>query len=314
MDTQRLFVGVDGGGTKTLALLANEQGELLGRGQGGTANYQSAGEEAALAAIERAVDAAFTAAGIPPRPPDALCLGLAGVDRPDDRALFERWLAEHMPQATGVVVNDADLLLAAGTPEGWGVAVICGTGAIAVGRRADGVGDRADGWGYLLGDAGSGYAIGRATLRAVMRAADGRGPATSLTETVLAHWGLAIPDDLIDRVYRKPLAPKDVARLAVLAEQAAQAGDTVALALIEKAGRDLAESAATVVRKLALPTPTPCALAGGAILHGATIRSAFLLAAEAAGLRLEPVQLVTEPAQGAVRLALRAAKAAGLLV
>lgn len=313
MDTRRLFVGVDGGGTKTLALLADEQGELLGRGQAGTANYQTAGEEAALAAIERAVADAFAHAGIPLRPPDAICLGLAGVDRPDDRVLFEGWLAERMPHAAGVVVNDADLLLAAGTPEGWGVAVICGTGAIAVGRRADGRGDRADGWGPLLGDAGSGYAMGRATLRAVMRAADGRGLATSLTEMVLAHWKLAAPEALIDRVYRRPLAPRDVARLAVLAEQAAQAGDAVALHVVDEAGRALAESAATVVRKLALPTPTPCALAGGAILYGITIRRAFLAAAEAARLRLEPVQLVTEPAQGAVRLALRAAKAAGLL-
>ncbi len=300
---RELLLGLDGGGSKTQALLADAGGAIIGRGGAGASNYQNIGETAAWAALDAAIRAAFADAGLAETAVAAVGLGLAGVDRPEDRALFEGWAASRFRGAPVVIANDAELVLAAGTPDGWGIAVISGTGSIVVARRPTGELARADGWGHLLGDAGSGYAIGAAALRAVMAGFDGRGPATGLTTAVLAHWSLTAPPDLVGRVYREPVSPAEIATLAPLVEQAAVAGDLVAADIVREAGRELAITAQAASRRLLLPAPIPCALAGGVIVKGRSVRSAFLAAAAQRGLRLDPVTLVTEPAQGAIRLA-----------
>jgi len=313
---QPLILGLDGGGSKTLALLADATGRVLGRGTSGSSNYQNIGAEAAWAALDGAIAAAFAdtctctkpqvqcrCAGRSPGPLAAVCLGLAGVDRPEDRTLFEGWAAERFGGAPVVIANDAELVLAAGTPDDWGVAVISGTGSIVFGRHPSGKMARAGGWGHILGDEGSGYAIGIAALRAVMCAFDGRGPQTALTAAVLAHWGLSAPPDLVGRVYREDVGATDIAGLARLVDAAAGAGDAVARGILHAAGRDLAITVAAVVRRLGLPAPTPCALAGGVVVHGSQARAAFLAAAAERGLDLHPLTPVEEPARGAVRLA-----------
>lgn len=298
-----LVLGLDGGGSKTLALLADAAGRVLGRGTAGSSNYQNVGAEAAWAALDRAITAAFADAGLPPAPPTAIGLGLAGVDRPEDRLLFEGWAAERFVGAPVIIANDAELVLAAGTPDDWGIALISGTGSIVFGRHPSGEMARAGGWGHILGDEGSGYAIGTAALRAVMCAFDGRGPDTALTASVLAHWSLAEPPDLVGRVYRADVDAADIAGLARLVDAAAGVGDAVALGILRDAGRDLAVTAQAVVRRLGLPQPTPCAIAGGVIVRGEQVRAAFLAAAAELGLRLDPITPVTEPARGALRLA-----------
>src|SRR5262245_58880847 len=219
------LLGVDGGGSKTVALLADSAGRVLGRGAAGASNYQAIGAARACGAIEQAALAAFAVAGIVPGRVGAVCLGMAGAGRPDDQALFRGWAVVQWPGALVSIVNDAELALAAGTPDGWGVALICGTGSIAYGRDRAGRVARAGGWGPLMGDEGSAYAIGLAALRAVARAADGRGPATALTRAVLDRWSLADLQALIRRVYREAAAPADIAALAALVEAIAAGGD-----------------------------------------------------------------------------------------
>ncbi len=298
-----LLLGLDGGGSKTLALLADADGRLLGRGTAGASNYQGVGAPAAQAALEQAIAAAFVEAGLSLTLPQAACFGLAGVGRPEDKAMLRAWLDWRLPGVPVAIVNDAELILAAGTPAGWGVGLICGTGSIALGRAADGRMARAGGWGYLLGDEGSGYDVGRAALRAVMRSYDGRNPQTALTPAVLAHWGLTAPPDLVTRVYQPPLHPADLAALAMVVETTAAQGDEVARGILREAGGELALAARAVIRGLNLPEPTPCALAGGVIIKGQAMQALFLAAAEALGLQLDPVTPVVEPAQGALRLA-----------
>ncbi len=297
------ILGLDGGGSKTLALLADATGRVLGRGTAGSSNYQNIGPVAAWAALDGAIAAAFADAGREAGPLAAVCLGLAGVDRPEDRMLFEGWAAERFGGAPVAIANDAELVLAAGTPDGWGVALISGTGSIVVGHHPAGEIARAGGWGHILGDEGSGYAIGVAALRAVMCAFDGRGPQTALTAAVLAHWSLAAPADLVGRVYREEVGTAEIAALARLVDAAAGGGDAVALGILRGAGRDLAVTVEAVVRRLGLPAPTPCALAGGVIVNGAQVRAAFLAAAADLKLHLQPITPVMEPARGAVRLA-----------
>src|SRR5205085_2564078 len=212
--SEELYLGIDGGGTHTVALLAGYGGAILGRGAAGPSNRQAGGAGRALAALDEAVRAAFAAAGRTRGPVASACLGLAGADRPEDQAVIREW-AERVRLAGQVeVTSDAAILLAAGTPEGWGLVLIAGTGSIAFGRAADGRRARAGGWGHLLGDEGSAYALVMAALQAVARAADGRGPATGLTERLLARLGVSQPQGLITAVYR---SGRDRADLVVLA-------------------------------------------------------------------------------------------------
>jgi N-acetylmuramic acid 6-phosphate etherase len=300
------LLGIDGGGTKTLALLASANGATLGRGQAPSSNYHKVGKDAALAALDEAIRNAFADAQLALEPVAAICLGMSGVDRPEDLAVFQPWLADHHGQAKAVIVNDAELVLAAGTPDGWGVAAICGTGAICVGRNRAGERARADGWGNILGDAGSGYAIGLAALRAVMRAYDGRGNATALSAAILGHWSLETPVQIVHRVYTQQATPTEIAALAALVDKAAEQGDWMAIDIIRHAAAELVTTIHAVASRLAFSGPVPCGLAGGVITKSKIMATRLAQAAHGSGLRLAPIQIVDEPAQGALRLAQRA--------
>ena len=219
--------------------------------------------------------------------------------------MWERWAAQTYPHRLFTVVNDAELPLAAGTPDGWGVGVICGTGSTCVGRSPRGSFARADGWGYILGDNGSGYWIGHAAMQAVMRAYDGRIPATSLSAAVLDTWQLKDAEALLDKVYFQHTGPAEIAALTRVVNQCAEEGDAEALSILRGAGAEIALTISAVVHKLALEGPVPCALAGGVLIHSRFMLESTLAAVRALGLELEPVQQVARPALGAVRLALR---------
>ena len=295
-------IGVDGGGTKTRALIGDLSGRVLGRGEAGPSNVQAVGVEATYATLDAVVAAALDDAGVRDAP-RALCLGMAGAGRAADRAVIKRWAAVQYPGVPARVTHDAALVLAAGTPAGWGIAVLCGTGSLVYGSDPTGAEARAGGGGYLLGDEGSGYALGRAALRAVARAADGRGRSTSLTDAVLAHWSLEASEALIAHVYRPPLPRAAIAELAPLVIAAAEVGDGVAEALVREAGEALAVAVRAVTVQLAFLDPIPCVLAGSVIVRAQPIRRALLNAVED-HLALAPVTPVTEPARGALRLAL----------
>lgn len=299
------FLGVDGGGTQTTALVSDDAGRVIGRGRAGSSNLHAAGEAAALAALEDAIQQACALAAIQPRDVRVACLGLAGAARPDDQERLRAWATRTLPDVELRLVTDMALALAAGTPEGWGVAVIAGTGSAIGGRAPDGRLSRAGGWGWALGDEGSGFAVGLGALRAVVRAADGRGPQTALHEAVLAHWSLPDPSRLVATVYRTPFPRAEIAALTPLVEQAAAAGDTVARALLTEAGRELALGVATVIHGLALQAPVPLALAGGVLTRGRAVAEALLAHLSDSGVICAPVQRVLEPAQGALVLAQR---------
>jgi N-acetylglucosamine kinase-like BadF-type ATPase len=209
--------------------------------------------------------------------------------------------------ATDVEVTaDALLLLAAGTPDGFGVAVVAGTGSIAFARSPDGRTTRAGGWGYLLGDEGSGYALSLAALQAVARMADGRGPDTLLARTLLDRLQLNRPQELIAAIYGAGLDRPALAALAPLVLEAAEAGDAVAIAIVQNGADQLALAAATSASQLELVLPYPLALAGGLLLGSASYRERLIQAFAGLGIHPEPVTLVPEPAEGAVRLAFSA--------
>jgi N-acetylglucosamine kinase-like BadF-type ATPase len=312
----RLFLGLDGGGSKTLALLSDEEGQILGRGDGGPSNFHVLGPERAFAVLEQTIISAFADAGLHLAPIAAAVLGMAGVDRPEEHALCQAWARQFLGGAAVRIVNDAQLVLeypVAGHPNGSQIAVISGTGAIVYGRRAGSVDEnlsaleRCSGWGYLFGDEGSGFWVGQEALRAVARAVDGRSTeGLSLVQPVLQFWGLKQPQQLITYVYGQAAPRSEIARLAKVVDELALLGDLAAQRIIEQAGVELALAFDAVARRLDFFTrqPLAVALAGGLFIHAQSLRQAFLQAVRQAGWLPDPITLVSEPAQGALHLAL----------
>lgn len=299
-----LVIGVDGGGSKTRALVADADGRVLGAGDGPSCNHHGVGVNAAFAAVASTIDAAFDAAGIHDRADvAAAAFGLAGVDREIDRKMWHQILADRGIAPRIDVVNDIELVLAAGCDEGWGVALICGTGSIGFGRAPDGRTARAGGWGYILGDEGSGYSIAIAALRLATRTADGRAHAPSILDAALAHWGLESAEQLLGTAYRPDVTIAELAKLATRVVDLAEAGDLTARAILNDAARALAELVDAVVAPLSLDSP-PVALAGGVLRASPFLRDRVLASTRTP---LGPHRIVDDPAIGAVRLAQRVA-------
>ena len=289
------FIGVDGGGSKTLAVIVDARGVECGRGAMGGSNYHAAGLESAVAAVHESVRRARQSAQCR-APLAAAWVGLAGVDHPGDVALLAPRLA---PIAETVrLTNDAELALS-GLSGGVGVALIAGTGSIAIGRNAAEKTARASGWGHLLGDEGSGYDIGLRALRSAVRAADGRGPRTLLLERILAMWRLNAPEDLLASVYENPEKAR-VARLAGLVIASARKGDRVSRAILHHAADELALAVRAVVAALELNPPVALALGGGLLVHQLGFRRLVLKRVDRA-LPVEVATIVEEPALQAAR-------------
>jgi len=293
----RYVMGIDAGGTKTVGLLADESGEIIAQVRGGGANLVAHGELGVEKVLYQVIDSLDA-----PEPPGALCLGMAGVDRPAERELLHGVFRRLGIRGEIRIVNDALIALVAGAPEGLGIVVAAGTGSIAYGVDATGATARSGGWGYLLGDEGSAFWLGHAAVRLGIRAADGRGPETSLLQRIAQTLELEIPDGLVTWFYDQDLSRNRVASLASLVEETAAAGDEAAESLLEQAAQHLASAGRAVARQLSFEGPYPLVLSGGAF------RACPSLYARLEGRldlpQAQVVRLDRPPAHGAVTLAL----------
>jgi N-acetylmuramic acid 6-phosphate etherase len=294
MTSEQLVLGIDGGGTKT----------VIGRAVAGPANPQTVGFGRALENIGQAVAAACCDAAVEINPFAAAVLALAGSDRDENRRILHEWAEQRRLARRFRVVDDALPVLMAGSPDGSGVALIAGTGSMALGRTRDGRTARAGGWGRRFGDEGSGYAMAIAGLRAAAKCADGRGPATRLLESLLDRLSLQDPPQLIPAISHLAADPAAIAALADVVTTAANQGDPVAQRIVSEAAGELAGMIAAVVRRLNLPTAGfPLALAGGALLGSENLRNCLKTQLCSLSLSADPVAEVPEPVVGALKLA-----------
>jgi N-acetylglucosamine kinase-like BadF-type ATPase len=267
---------------------------------------QSVGVDRAFGELEAAISAAFSNAGMARQRVAAAAFGLAGVDSPTAGDIVRHWASQAQIATCLHVDNDATLLLTGGTPDGWGIAVVCGTGSIALARSPDGQIDRCGGWGHLLGDEGSAYALALEALRAIARAADQCAPATRLTEVILGRMGLRKPIELIQAIYSGPWDRAQLATLAPIVIDLAIQGDPIACEIATNQARELAKTVHAAASKLGIATRSvPLALTGGAILNSEWYRHRFLEALSTLNLRVESIHLVHEPAEAALRVARR---------
>jgi N-acetylglucosamine kinase-like BadF-type ATPase len=306
-----LLIGVDGGGTSTTVWLADAHGTVLGRGLAGPSNIKAVGADTTRANLDESVRLAFADSGLELAPVEVSCLGLAGFDRAEDKQWLRDWGSGTVWARRLVLVNDGDLVVAAGTPEGWGVGVIAGTGSIAVGRARDGRSARSGGWGYLLGDEGSAYAVALAGLRLVAQRADGRarpdlGRPGSLTLGICEALGIASTWELVATIYREGFDRTRIASLAPAVVKAAQMDESISDTILEPAGWALADMVAAVARQLHIESGVlPLAMAGSFLLNCSIVSAAMIGRLTELEYEINSAS-VLEPVTGALVLARRA--------
>lgn len=267
----QLYLGIDGGGTRTRALLVDAQGRVRGAGESGPSNYHNVGAAAAGRALRGATEAAWAQVGRPFAPAAVAFLGCAGIKAAVDIAKLTA-VAENVglaPAGMITVANDLHNALAGGLAGRPGIALIAGTGTNCLGRDATGATFMCGGWGWQLDDIGGGVGLAYAGMRAATRAADGRGPATALLPAMLAFFGLTEANEILERLYVRGCPPEELAGFAPVITRAAGEGDAVARRVLDEGAHALAELVAGAARALRFTTPPEVVLLGGCVRSGA---------------------------------------------
>lgn len=243
--SMRLFLGVDGGQSATIAIAGDETGKVIGIGRSGPCNHAKTGEgrERFLRAIAESVHAAAGDAEF-----ECVCLGLSGG--PDDKEALAR---EAIRAHHYLVTHDAAVALTGALAGEPGIITIAGTGSIAYGRNAEGRTVRAGGWGYIFGDDGSAFGVVRRALRAVLRYEEGWGPKTRLRETLLAATGAPTANDLLHLFYTDEYPRWRIASFAKVVDETAAAGDNLATEILNDAAQYLAMTVSAARAQLFAP-------------------------------------------------------------
>lgn len=250
------LAGIDGGGTSTKLELRDMDNRLIRREKFGPFNINSIGEPAFRELMAKVFAACGDMADCA-----SLCVGAAGISNPRLRTVMEEELAKAGFAGRFLLVGDQEIALR-GAMDTPGIAVIAGTGSIAFGRNAAGETARSGGYGHLIDDGGSGYALGRDALSAVVRALDGRGKETALTKAVFDLLNISSLSEIVTFVYGKDTDKSKIARISLIVAECAGAGDEAALEILRRGAEELAQLVAAVQRKLNLGT-CPIALLGG---------------------------------------------------
>ena len=296
-----LLLGVDGGNTKSVALLATADGSIVGAGrvEGSTDIHHVPFE----IAIDRLTQAIESPSGSLPGSPGSVVFGLAGADWPEDVIALEEALRTRWPNA--LVVNDAIGALRAAIPTGPGVVIVCGTGATTAARGDDGTTWHASFW----QDTQGGQMLGETAVRAIARAELGIDPRTILTDRILAAMGEPSVEALLHRLTGRATKSRHAqARLAPVVIAAADDGDHVASRIVRMHGADLGRFAIAAARQVGIDTePFTVALAGGVLREGRAMRAALTREILDLAPDTRIIDAVLEPAAGALLLAFDAA-------
>lgn len=306
----KFVLGVDGGGSTTRVALVDEAGRVLGAGSSGPSNFHDIGLAATQRNIAEAVGQAWRQAALPERRCQAVFLGMAGVVSPTDRRDIAQLAAQLdlAPASLIGVDHDIRIALAGGLAGEEGIALIIGTGSSSYGRRHDGRDWRAGGWGHLLDDAGSAVFLGLQAMIAVVRAGDGRGRSTRLSESLMNALGLADLQDIMRALYHEQMSRARIAALAPIVVNAAAEGDAVARDIIARGTDELARMVEVVARQLEfVPRVVRVTVSGGVAENSGP---AYRGPLEAAILRRVPTAILQpprlQPVLGAALLALEA--------
>ncbi len=294
------LLGIDGGGTRTTAWLAGEEERVLARVEVGPSNPLKVGWRNAQQELLIAFREVCRKAHTPAAKLEALSIGLAGSALPPLHDKLLRWLTRSIPAHSHLLTTDAAIALAAAVGNAPGIIVVAGTGSIAYGRDWQGHELRCGGWGNLFDDAGSGYDLGRNAVRCGLRALDGRGKPTLLTGALCRKLGFGSLAEAVSYLQ----APQDIAALFQVVVSEAARGDAVARQLCDKAARDLAQLALTLLTRLGSNPGSPRVICAGGVFRESTmIRRQFAQQVHAEAPKARVSLLRREPVEGALFLA-----------
>jgi len=293
-----IFIGIDGGGTKTSGLIGDES-SILGRGVSGPSNVVRVGEVRARESLAEVIAEACESAKINPKDVSRTCIGIAGGARPQVAETVKR-IAAKVVGGEIAVVGDMVIALEAAFHGGPGVVVIAGTGSIAYGRNAARETARAGGWGFEISDEGSAHWIGRNAASRAMRAYD-EGESGSVLERMMKVWDVKVMDEMI-LVANMPGA--GFAELFPEIVSAAETGERLACDVLSQAGQELAKLASVVVPRLfEKGEAVQVAMAGGVFRNAELVRHAFYNELKGAHSQVQLKDSVIEPVEGALWLA-----------
>ncbi len=246
-------MGVDGGGSKTHAVILDADQRIIGEGIAGASNPLRVGIARAAAAVREAIDKACAVAQVRREDLRAAQIGLAGARRKELSARVREALS-NLGIGDIEVVSDADIALYGATGGAPGIVAIAGTGSICCGVNARGKRNCAGGWGPVAGDEGGGSWLARRALRAIAHAWDGRGPKTSLMAAACAYFHVTTAEDLSTAIYAPTITNEHLAGFGKQVVDAAKAKDPVALEIVADAGTELGLAVVAVIRNLKLET------------------------------------------------------------
>jgi N-acetylglucosamine kinase-like BadF-type ATPase len=252
LNFHNLYLGADGGGTKTHIVLTNEASEVIGEGFAGASNPLRVGVEVAVSNIITAIDNACDTINRSRDDIVSATLGLAGVRRADIRQVIIESFKKRLPVKKVQVVTDAEIALYGTTLGKLGLVVIAGTGSICIGQDENGKKATAGGWGPLAGDEGGGAGIAKRALQAIAKASDGRAKPTQLSRVASKYFRTAKSEDLIVAIYSPQTDNAKIAGFARDVIETAKEGDKIALEILEEAGFELGLAASAVIKKLNL--------------------------------------------------------------
>lgn len=298
----RLFLGVDGGQSSTIALIAREDGEVVGSGESGPCNHVTANEAVAKFSrvIAECVNRACASASIDSKTVtfDAVCCGMSGGAEDKEALLRGLLRTDHMS-----VISDGEIALTGAMGGEPGIIVIAGTGSICFGRNGSRELARAGGWGYIFGDEGSAFDIARQATRAALRYEEGWGSSTALHHMLLQATGEPSANAMLHRFYSETWPRSRVAGLAVVVDAAATSGDAVAQALMSQAAQSLSMLAACVREQIFTQTETIRISYAGGAFRSRRLRESFRRFVDLSGyVCIDPI---FDPAGGALLEAFR---------
>mgnify|MGYP001014795117 CR=1 FL=1 len=264
------YIGIDGGGTKTIAFLSNDLGEVVGKFTGGAVNYHSEGKDNVLFVFKEMFQFFHERFLLSKNDIKRICLGCAAVNTKEDERVIRSLFSKLKYENELLIYNDSYIALVAGNGTAKGAVLISGTGSIAYGIALDGNQIRVGGWGHLIDDEGSGYAIAREGLKKVMEGYDGRSESTKIYDKVKEKLGINGHRELISFIYSSKTKKQDIAALAPCVLDL-YGKDNVADAIINKAVNDLCYMVEVLSKRMELKTFSLC-LSGSVLLKSNVMR------------------------------------------
>ena len=306
------ILGVDGGGTRTIVQVADLSGEVVAESESGSSNYKSVGIKIAKENINKAVfkvidllnnSKEFTFKNA--------CFGLSGNDSCEDRdiyhkIIFDSKIKDYLNPASTIICNDTRIGLAAGSNSKNGIMIICGTGSNCYGINEEGKEAKVNGWDYILGDEGSGYAVGIKALRALMKAYDGRGESTLLFKTILEDLNIKNVSELIRWAYIDSFSKDKIAAIAKTVCRTAEMGDRISIKILEEEATEAVNSVTVVANKLNMADKKfDLVFVGNLFKCEKYFKSVLMKKLKSKFTQINFMPLTEKPVEGAIKLALR---------